>query len=122
MIKLFNQYIRVPFLVLAVVEFLAAIVAVCLGYSLRSSLSSLDDSPLSAATVLVIGASLLLSMFAMGLYQSRLREGFEGIVVRLIVSYGFAIILVSLLFYLFPSLHVGRGIVAMALLVSFFAM
>lgn len=122
MIKLFNQYIRVPFLVLAAVEFLAAIVAVCLGYSLRSSLSSLDDSPLSAVTVLVIGASLLLSMFAMGLYQSRLREGFEGIVVRLIVSYGAAMILVSLLFYLFPSLHVGRGIVAMALLVSFFAM
>lgn len=122
MIKLFNQYIRVPFLVLASVEFLVAVLAVCLGYFVRLNISSLDDSELPVVTVLLVGISLLLSMFAMGLYQSRLREGFEGVVVRLIVSYGAAMILISLLFYLFPSLHVGRGIVALALLICFFIM
>lgn len=122
MIKLFNQYFRVPFLVLAGAEFGLATLAVYLGYILRTSMDDWDQGDLSPMAVVVVSSSLIFSMLTVGLYQSRSREGYEGVIVRLGASYVVALILISLFFYVFPSVHLGRGVLGLALITSFLSM
>jgi sugar transferase (PEP-CTERM system associated) len=62
---------------------------------------------------------LLLSMIASGLYQARLREGIIGFLLRLVASYLLAIVALSFLFYFIPDLFFGRGVLILAVLVSF---
>jgi sugar transferase (PEP-CTERM system associated) len=58
-------------------------------------------------------------MTAMGLYQARLREGFAGIVVRLMVAFLLGSLALAALYYLIPYLFLGRGLLTGTLLVSF---
>ena len=62
---------------------------------------------------------MLLSMIASGLYQARLREGALGFILRLTTAYLLAIVGLSVIFYIFPDLLLGRGIMAIALVMSF---
>jgi len=61
-----------------------------------------------------------IAMLATGLYQGNIREGMSGILLRLGISLFAAGVFVSLLVYLFPDYHLGRGILAYALVGSFF--
>lgn len=62
---------------------------------------------------------LLLAMTAMGLYNRRLRERLEGIIIRLLIAFGIGTILLTALFYLFEEIYVGRGVLALASLTAF---
>lgn len=62
---------------------------------------------------------MLLSMIASGLYQARLREGSLGFILRLTTAYLLAIVGLSVIFYIFPNLLLGRGIMAISLVSSF---
>ena len=122
MIRLFNQYVRVPYLVLGVIEFLIILLAVQLGAFVRTQMTGWDGIIPHGLSVVLVGAAVLVSIMAMGLYQSRLREGFEGILVRLGVSCAAAMLILSLIFYIFPSLYLGRGVLGLAMLLSFAGM
>jgi len=122
MIRLFNQYVRVPYLVLGVIEFLVVLLAVQLGAFVRTQMTGWDGIIPHGLSVVLVGAAVLVSIMAMGLYQSRLRDGFEGILVRLGVSCAAAMLILSLIFYIFPSLYLGRGVLGLAMLLSFVGM
>jgi sugar transferase (PEP-CTERM system associated) len=62
---------------------------------------------------------MLLSLLAMGLYQSRLREQKTDIVIRLGAAIFFGAMALMLTFYLLPPVFLGRGVFALALGISF---
>ena len=68
----------------------------------------------------IIAAITSVAMIATGLYQGLLREGIAGVLLRIITSFTASGVLASLVFYLMPSLILGRGIVAITYVQAFF--
>lgn len=62
---------------------------------------------------------VLICMTAMGVYQARGREGMSGVMLRTAVSYFLGAAALSMVFYVFPSLHLGRGVFIIAAALSF---
>lgn len=121
MVRVFNQYFRVPFLVLAGIEFMWVLISVFLGFNIRIDMVDWgQDMELSMSATFLVALSVLISMLSMGLYQSRLRDGFEGVLVRLAVSCAVAMLILSLVFYVIPSMYLGRGVLGLAILISLF--
>lgn len=121
-IKLFRHYIRIPFLILAIAEVIILIASVYAAAYLRFLGDSVEIQesvgPLLPRAIL-FSSIMLLSMLAMGLYQGRLREGLLGILLRVLVSITIGAIGLTLVFYIFPFLFLGRGPLFIALLVAF---
>lgn len=63
-------------------------------------------------------AVMILAMFALGLYQARLREGFAGITVRTLVAMSLGFVALTVVFYVVPSLYFGRGVLLLATALS----
>jgi sugar transferase (PEP-CTERM system associated) len=120
-LRIFNHYIRVPFLVLGLVELSGIFGSVILAsYILLPGRFDENDFVNSLSVKAgVMTLVMLLSMIASGLYQARLREGALGFILRLTTSYLLAIVGLSLIFYIFPDLLLGRGIMAISLVMSF---
>jgi len=60
------------------------------------------------------------TMMAMGLYQSRFRGGILGVFLRSIIGFLCGAAVLALMYYLIPSLYLGRGVFALALVLAFF--
>lgn len=120
-IRIFNHYVRVPFLVLGLIEqagiFSSVILASYILITYRFNEEGFIFSISFKAGVMTF--VMLLSMIASGLYQARLREGSLGFILRLTTSYLLAILALSLIFYIFPDLLLGRGIMAISLVMSY---
>lgn len=119
--RIFNHYVRVPFVVLGLIEVLGIFGSVVLGgYVLLAQRfhepGFLGTLGMKAAVMTVV---MLLSMIASGLYQARLREGTLGFILRLTTAFLLAIVALSVIFYVFPDLLLGRGIMAISLITSF---
>jgi len=71
---------------------------------------------------LLIAAAILVSLASMGLYQLRQRARFTGILARLLIAVTTAEAVLGLIFYLVPSVFVGRGVLALAGIFSFFGL
>jgi|AntRauTorcE11898_2_1112593.scaffolds.fasta_scaffold01281_2 sugar transferase (PEP-CTERM system associated) len=69
----------------------------------------------------VFSAVLVISMTAVGLYNRRLRDGLEGIVVRIALAFAAGMMLIALIYYAFPWLFLGRGVLFIALALGFLA-
>jgi sugar transferase (PEP-CTERM system associated) len=121
-IRLFNHYIQGPYLLLALLElgvlFGAAYGAMYLRYGDEFAMQLyLGSDPVYRAVVFALVMSL--TTWAMGVYGSRLREGFAGMAVRSVVSFcllGSASL--SLLYYLVPQISMGRGVLFWAVVLS----
>lgn len=122
-VKIFQSYLKTPFLFLLILETGVIFISVYAASYLRfytdhsDILQNLDGLWLKATIIATITP---ISMLATGLYQGQIREGFAGVLLRLIISFSASGILVTLIFYLFPGLLLGRGIIAIAYLLSFF--
>lgn len=123
-IRILKHYFHVPFLLLGFLEAVILISTVYIGADMR-----FDD--LEAAVLgglgplwpraLLFAFLVLTCMTAMGVYQARGREGMSGVMLRTAVSYFLGAAALSLCFYTFPSLHLGRGVFIIAAIVSFAA-
>lgn len=122
-IRVFKHYLRVPFVLLGMFEVAVLLASVYVAAYIRfeSNAELIDHSigPL-LPRALVFAATMNLAMIAMGLYQARLREGMAGVMLRTAVSFLVGGIGLALLFYIFPSLFIGRGTLALAGILSFF--
>ena len=123
-IRIFRHYVLLPFLLLGILEFLAFAGSVYVGAWLRFS----GDHEAAIANIgwllpraLLYASILSLSMISVGLYQARLREGLAGMLIRLVAAYILGAIALALVFYLFPSVFIGRGALGLAFLVSLIA-
>ncbi len=121
MIRIFGHYVSKLYLLLGVVEFLVVFYSLLAGYYMRFSLG--DYTPAEtpdtlSLTALVYAAAMTISMVSVGLYQRGLPFS-AGLLVRLGLSFLIASVAMSVIFYTFPDLVVGRGIMGYAILFTF---
>lgn len=62
---------------------------------------------------------IMLGLTAMGLHHTHLRESWFGILARQIVGFALGWVGLVILYYLVPSLHIGRGLLLIALVIGF---
>lgn len=130
-LKIFNHYLRLPFVLLACLEllvfFLSAYTAALLrfnGFDLDEAVVSISYSG-STHSVLhasVFSAVMLTSMIALGQYQSQQHYTpgiFTDIVLRVLLSLVLGSILLMVIYYVFPASYMGRGFHGISLLFSF---
>lgn len=125
-VKLFNHHFRTPFLFLLLFEFAVFLASVYLGVYLRfeqpawhPDFFGVDNLPLKA---LVFSLMMLSGMVAMGQYQTPDNHGKHFLPYTLVrVSFGMLLSTVGLLaiFYIFPEVFLGRGLVAYAMVSAF---
>lgn len=121
MIRLFGYYVSKIYLLLGCVEIAVFYAAFQFGVRVRFGWD-LTDAPHAQQLWLIAGlfAFVLASAsVAMGLYQRGVQERKAGFFVRLAIAFLLGIALLTLVFYLFPDVAVGRGVVALALVFSF---
>lgn len=121
MFRLFGHYVSKFYLLLGVIEFLVMFYSLMAGFYMRFAVSELQlvDSPAGLTyTAMAYAASMTISMIAVGLYQRGLPFS-AGLLVRIGLSFLIASVAMSVVFYAFPDLVVGRGVMAYAMLFTF---
>jgi sugar transferase (PEP-CTERM system associated) len=123
-VRIFRHYVPTPLLVLGTVEWLVLILAVYVAVSLLIwqgvPLGGVPLDPL-LPKALTFPIVLLATMNAAGLYQFGLRDGPQGITVRLVVSFLSGALLLALIFQTVPGLLLGANAFAASLGVAFLA-
>ena len=119
-IRVFGHYVYASIAVLAMAEaivFFAAVYGAAL-VRFHGSLMFLADSNEADGALwpraLLFSTVMMTCLLAFGLYSARQRARFIGIALRLILAVLMAFVLSSSLFYLIPTLWIGRGVVALA--------
>ncbi|HYM86016.1 MAG TPA: hypothetical protein VET30_04705, partial [Pseudoxanthomonas sp.] len=69
----------------------------------------------------VVGLIITLAMAAFGLYQSHGRHSRTDLLFRLVLSFGFGGVALLVIFYLLPQTYIGRGPLALTLLIGLVA-
>ncbi|HET7674208.1 MAG TPA: TIGR03013 family XrtA/PEP-CTERM system glycosyltransferase [Gammaproteobacteria bacterium] len=123
-IRIFRRHVPIQIVLIGLIEALVLAGSVYVGAYARYSGDPSDIAenvgPLFNRAIL-FAAVMVLSFGAMGLYQINLRERRLGILLRLVVGFAAGSILLTVIFYLFPMLYVGRGVFALAGIVAFLA-
>ncbi|MDY6943636.1 MAG: TIGR03013 family XrtA/PEP-CTERM system glycosyltransferase [Pseudomonadota bacterium] len=122
-IRTLKQYFHARFILLAATELVLFFGSIYLAAYLRFAHVGAEGVATVAPLMpkaLVFSIALLLSLFSMGLYQRWTRMRNEEILVRLAASFLFGGVALVLFFYAVPALYVGRGILGLALIISFF--
>ncbi len=111
MVRIFRHYIPTAFVLLGVIEALILMLSVYLGVSLHSwggDAAIIHDGSLFGQSLLF--SSLMLSaMTFMGLYQRHMREGAGGVLLRVTAGLILGLVLLSIIYYVFPGVALGRG-------------
>ena len=105
MIRVFNHYLSTRTLLLLLIEAVVLFQAMLLGYQFNAADLA---SPLPLLDAALFTSAMLLSMTALGLYEQT-SEQFRSMFQRLILAYGLALLVMSVIFYLAPDTYVGRG-------------
>jgi sugar transferase (PEP-CTERM system associated) len=113
MVRLFRHYIPKSLIFLALVELAILPASIYLGAWLRFRG---EDVPLAVEGLaplwpkaLLFTAVMTAAMVSMGLYQRHAQEGFGGMLLRTCIAFALGLLVMSLLFYTFPTLFLGRG-------------
>ncbi len=120
------MHLRVPFLLLALLEFVVCVVAVHIALYVRFDGPQTPEemefytikSPV--LTSLMFGIVMPVTMMAMGLYQSRFRGGVIGVFLRSISGFIAGGVILAIIYYIVPALYLGRGVFGIAVLIAFF--
>ncbi|MEO5364799.1 MAG: TIGR03013 family PEP-CTERM/XrtA system glycosyltransferase [Magnetococcus sp. WYHC-3] len=118
MIRIFRHYISRWSLLLVIMEMVCFLLAVYAGVWLR--FISLPEPDEVHADVLLPRALFFMlvmtvSMTATGRYQRLMEDGLAGEALRVALSFVIGLVAMSMLFYVFPDLLLGRGAFAYAL-------
>jgi FlaA1/EpsC-like NDP-sugar epimerase len=121
-VRLFGQYVHISIAVLAAIEAGIYLCSMLLAFRLRLGHwhpVTPDNAPYALWLCAgVFGTANLISSLAFGLYSSRQRARTAGVFVRLVAAIGAALVVTAAIFYVVPSLWVGRGILGLSSLFS----
>ena len=122
MIRVFNHYVPIPNILLAVLDAAILLVAIYAGIFLLWGDAS---QPLQAIEYhlpqsLIFAIVILVMMFAVGLYERQVWRDWSTIAARILVSFVLAFLVLSLIFYFFPDTAIWRSalVIAVALAVA----
>ncbi len=121
MLRIFNHYVPVSVVILLAVELCCLVAAVYLGVYIRFQdvVQSFPDSYTSLEEQAAVFASVMVaSMAVFGLYHLAYRENFRDTLLRLMPAFAVGFGLLTLVFYLYPSIHFGRGILSIVMLIA----
>ena len=121
-VKVFNHHIHSSFYWLALADAVMFVLAFYAGaYIYFLSEPGRFESYLVQIPLRALAFALLttLCLFAMGLYEPRMREGAAGILMRSVGGFTAATIVLSVIFYWLPDLHLWRGIYFYTAVIAF---
>ncbi len=120
MFRIFRHYIPSSLIALVVVELVLLWLSIYAGVAVR--FWGIDSRGPEVESLwpkaLAFTAVMFISLTSMGLYKNIYREGLEGVVLRLGISIVIALAGMSIVFYLFPHLFLGRGAFAWAFVIA----
>lgn len=121
MIQVSNHYVSKFSVLLASIEAVALFSIFFAGAAIRflqwdGTISELLISQLPGAFTFTFVT--IASMAALGMYQMEGKQDFEGILLRLLPSFALGFSFITLIFYLFPDLYFGRGLLAIVMLLA----
>ncbi|MDH5573531.1 MAG: TIGR03013 family PEP-CTERM/XrtA system glycosyltransferase [Gammaproteobacteria bacterium] len=121
MFRIFHHYIPSSIVWLIVIEFVVLFLSVYVGVEIRFLDSPVGKSELEPffPKALSYSIAMWLSMTAMGLHTRNVVDDFSGLMIRIALSFGLGFLGNTLVFYVYPELFLGRGIFALAMVVSF---
>lgn len=121
-VRFFRHHFHLAYLMLGILEIAVLILSVYAGSFLRF----FEDPNLVSAHIgvlevraLVIAAVLYVCMQALGLYQPNLRDGMIGVLLRTIVAFVIGGVALTMVFYLWPTVFLGRGALLISLGLAF---
>jgi sugar transferase (PEP-CTERM system associated) len=112
-IRLFTMYLKVPIILLAMIEGALLLFAPYLGGAIAyqgRDIHGITPTGSLFASALLFASLGLASMTAVGLYSTRQRTGLAGILVRIVAAVLNAGALSALFYYVFPALRVDRSV------------
>lgn len=121
MLRISNHHVSKIVASLLFVEFFVLVASVYLGATLRFHDISYPFSNrfenffLSASAFAMV---IIFSMSALGMYQISFSEGFKNTLLRLMPSMVLGFCIITVIFYWVPSLHFGRGILGVVILIA----
>lgn len=121
MIRISNHYISKISLLLAGIEAVLLILVFFAGAGIRfmqweGSASELVLDQLPGAILFMI--IVMACMAALGMYQFDTKQNFENILLKLLPSLAMGFAIMTLIFYLFPDIYFGRGLLAIVMLLA----
>ena len=117
-VRIRRHYIHTPFLIMAALEAVIAGFGAYLGH--YTQFQEFPDFVTYAPPAGVFAVIVVVSMLAMGVYESHLREGYSGMMLRTAVSVFLLTTLgVGVVAYLLPGLEMDRGILLFATIETF---
>jgi sugar transferase (PEP-CTERM system associated) len=107
-VRIFGHYIHTPYLLMAAAEGVIVVAAAYLGFYLRyQSWPGFWAHAIPAGSFAFI---IIVAMLAMGVYESRIREGFSGMMLRTAVAvFLLGALATAVLSYLSQMLFMSRG-------------
>ena len=121
--QLFKTHLKTPFLILLIAEICVVFGSVYSAIFIRFYNQGLNFADLAVGrwdSALVITLVTAITTLSTGLYVGRLREGMSGVLIRIAISMVMSSMIVVLIFYLFLDLSLGRGVLALVYVQSFF--
>ena len=120
-VRLFGHYLHLPLVGLALAEALVFCAAMAAAIALRLGLDfaqvEADLGPL-LPRIALYAAVCSVCFLALGLYTTRQRAGVMGVGLRIVIATAAAVAAVAVLFYFFPRVEIGRGVLGIAALLS----
>ena len=124
MIRVFNHYVPIQIAVLILLEALILALSIYFGSSLRfgqMALSQVSEVTNFGGVAIVFSALMVVTMTTFGLYQRPSMDSFRAILSRVTASFMVGFAIMSLLFYIVPTLFLGRGAFGLSVIIGFFA-
>jgi len=116
MVRIFRQYVPVSVLLLAAVEIAILFAAILAGILIRyvgAGGATWENVPLFPEAAIFVGVFGLI-LFALGLYQREYLHNLRAVFIRLATGAVVAVVVYSLVFYLFPGLLIWRSALLIA--------
>jgi sugar transferase (PEP-CTERM system associated) len=118
--EVFRHHIPTEFILLGLIELIALVISFYLGTKLRLTYMSWGELVgTHKFSAIVFGLAMLSSLIAFGAYQRQSQKAFMELAIRIASSLLAGLLFLSLTYYVAPMFFLGRGALALAVLVSF---
>lgn len=119
MIRIFRHYISSAYLILIVMEGLVYLSAITVAHWLRLGIFGVwGDVFALKASSLIYAVVMLVTAASFGLYQRALSQNYAAQILRMTMVFSIASLMMAVVFYSFPGIFLGRGVLLGTVLYS----